>query len=77
MSSNGRLVVPASIQKALDLKDGVAVSMTVKGTELVMENAIIRARRARDHLLHVMTDNGRSMVDDLMEERRAAAAKGD
>jgi AbrB family looped-hinge helix DNA binding protein len=78
MSSNGRIVIPADVRQVLGLTDGSTVVFTLVDGKVEIESAVVRARRARDKLASLLIDKpGISMADELIAERRAAAAKGD
>ncbi|HTZ97952.1 MAG TPA: AbrB/MazE/SpoVT family DNA-binding domain-containing protein [Terriglobales bacterium] len=74
MNENGRIVIPASFRKALDLNPGDEVVLRIEDDELrisTMKQRIERARRlVRRHL-----KPGTSLVDELISERREAARR--
>lgn len=74
MNENGRIVIPASFRKALDLNPGDEVVLRIEDDELrvsTMKQRIERARRlVRRHL-----KPGTSLVDELIAERREAARR--
>ena len=72
MGKQGRLVIPADVRAALGLAAGDRLHLQVEGSVLVLERpadalADLRAL-ARD------VPRSRSLVDELLAERRAAAA---
>ena len=75
VSEGGRVVVPVEIRKALGIKDGDTVLW-----ELVDGDARLTTRRARLEQARKLfqqyfpKQKGRSMVADLIAERRAEAA---
>ena len=72
MGRQGRLVIPAEARKALGLVSGDRLHLHVAGDRLVLErpeHAVAELRR-----LGTTIPPGRSLVDELLAERRAAAA---
>ena len=68
----GRLVIPAGIRAALGLVPGAQLELRVDGDKLIMqrpESAVAALRR-----LGASIPSGRSLVDELLAERRLAAA---
>ncbi|WP_420910695.1 AbrB/MazE/SpoVT family DNA-binding domain-containing protein [Qipengyuania spongiae] len=76
LAAGGRLVVPATLREALGVKPGDQLFMKVADGMLQVwsqQQAIIRAQaRLRD-----LTGGKRSLVDELLAERRAEAAGED
>lgn len=74
VNENGRIVIPASFRKALDINIGDEVVLRIEDDELrvsTMKRRIERARRlVRRHL-----KAGTSLVDELISERREAARR--
>lgn len=74
MSEGGRVVIPAAIRKALELKEGDTVLW-----ELVDGGARLTTRRERlrraQELVRRYVPEGVSLVDELIAERRAEAAR--
>lgn len=74
LSQEGRVLIPASIRHALGLKAGDALILSTDKGEL-------RLRRRQDGLrqlqqrLKRLREPGNSAVEELLRERRAAAAK--
>jgi AbrB family looped-hinge helix DNA binding protein len=72
VNENGRVVIPASFRKALGIQVGDEVVLRLEDDELritTQQRRIERAqRRARRYL-----KPGRSLVDELLAERREAA----
>lgn len=68
----GRLVIPAAVRAALDLSPGDRLHLRVVGRRLVLEqpeDAVAELRR-----LGAGIAKDRSLVDELLSERRVAAA---
>lgn len=74
IGEGGRIVIPAEIRKELDFNVGDKVMLRVVDGELrvcTVAQAIRRAQEiARTHI-----PPGRSLVDELIAERRAEAAR--
>lgn len=72
MGQQGRLVIPAEIRAALGLAPGDRLHLSVSGDRLVLErpqDAVTQLRR-----LGAAVAPGRSLVEELLADRRAAAA---
>ncbi len=72
LGQQGRLVIPANVRTVLGLAPGDQLHLHVAGSRLVLE----RQRDAVDELRSFAKDvpKSRSFVDELLSERRAAAA---
>lgn len=72
LGKQGRLVIPAEVRVALGLAPGDQLHLHVAGTRLVLE----RPQDAVDQLraLAKNVSKSRSLVDELLAERRLAAA---
>ncbi len=73
VGAQGRLVIPAALRKALDLKPGDRLVARQEGDALVLERREAIERRLQDRFRHIPKDI--SLVDELIAERRAEAAK--
>ncbi len=72
LGQQGRLVIPAQVRTALGLAPGDQLHLHVAGSRLVLE----RQRNAVDEL-RALAENvpkSRSFVEELLAERRVAAA---
>jgi antitoxin PrlF len=72
LGQQGRLVIPAEIRKALGLAPGDRLHLRVAAGRLVLErpqDAVSALRR-----LGAAVPPGRSLVEELLAERRAEAA---
>lgn len=72
LGKQGRLVVPAAVRAALGLKPGDHLHLHVSGRRLVLQSQENALAELRDLGRHVST--ARSLVDELLIERRRAAA---
>lgn len=72
LGQQGRLVIPADVRNALGLSAGDRLHLHVTGQRLVLE----RQEDAAAELRGLASDvpRTRSLVDELLAERRAAAA---
>ena len=76
MSHNGRVVIPASIRKALGINVGDEVLLRIRDDELritTQQGRIQRAQRRARRYLKADT----SLVDELLAERRGEAANNE
>jgi AbrB family looped-hinge helix DNA binding protein len=72
MGPQGRVVIPADMRRALGLTEGSVLTAVVEGEgRLVLEDRRALVARLRGSWA---ADDGRSMVDELLEDRRAEAA---
>ena len=74
LNENGRLVIPASFRKALEIKPGDEVILRLEEGELRMTTLRQRIARAQRNVRKYVKP-GVSLVDELIAERRAAARK--
>lgn len=76
VGDRGRLVLPASVRRDLGLKKGDRVSLIVGSNgEMRIVSWREAARRARGMYAHLAP--GRSLVDELIAERREEARRED
>lgn len=73
VGAQGRLVIPAALRKALDLKPGDRLVARQEGDALVLERREAIEKRLQDRFRHIPKEV--SLVDELIAERRAEAAK--
>jgi AbrB family looped-hinge helix DNA binding protein len=72
VNENGRVVIPASFRKALGIKAGDEVVLRIEDNELriiTLKRHLERAQR----LIRKHVKEGRSLVDELIAERRESA----
>lgn len=75
IGSGGRLVIPATYRKALDLKTGDEVVLNLEEREI----RIISTRQAvnqAQRLVRRYVPKGRNLSEELIRERREEAARG-
>jgi AbrB family looped-hinge helix DNA binding protein len=72
IGEKGRLVIPAVIREALDLKPGDTVDMYIENHELHLSTRWNRMKRAQERAQKLIKP-GRSIVDEFLAERRAEA----
>lgn len=73
MNTQGRVVIPAAIRKELDLEGPVDLLFRLEGGVLTVET-VDDAVSAVQQLVARHVEPGRSLVDELIAERRAEAA---
>jgi AbrB family looped-hinge helix DNA binding protein len=74
INENGRVVIPASIRKALGIRNGDEIVLRVEENELRITTLKSRLARAQKHLAPYLK-KGSSMSDELIAERRAASRR--
>lgn len=74
MGQQGRVVIPAAVRGALGLKPGDELRLRVESGRIVIERPVdaVAALKALGAQIPV----GRSLVDELLEDRRAEATRG-
>ncbi|MBI4282392.1 MAG: AbrB/MazE/SpoVT family DNA-binding domain-containing protein [Chloroflexi bacterium] len=75
MGDGGRIVIPAEYRKVLGLKPGDEVVLSLREGEvwlLTPKRAIQRAQT----LVRLYVPKSRSLVEELLQERRDEAARG-
>lgn len=75
LSEGGRVVIPAEIRRELHLREGEVVCFELLGNgEVRLMSKSQRLQRAREAFLNRLpTQPGRSLAEELIAERRAAA----
>lgn len=74
MGDNGRIVIPASYRKALGLSPGDEIVLRLADGEVRLMSRATAVKRAQE-LVRRYSPEGRSVVDELIAERRAEAAR--
>lgn len=75
LGQQGRLVIPAEVRTALGLSPGEQLHLRIVGHSLVLERPQDAAGELRG--LAAGVPRTRSLVDELLQERRLAAAAGE
>ena len=75
LGSQGRLVIPAALRKALNLKPGDRLIARKVGDSLVLERRETIEKRLWVMFSHIPKEV--SLVDELIAERRAEARRED
>jgi len=73
LGAQGRVVIPAALRKALHLEKGDRLVARKVGDSLVLERREAIEKRLMDRFRHIPEEV--SLVDELIAERRAEAAK--
>jgi AbrB family looped-hinge helix DNA binding protein len=73
LGPQGRLVIPAKLRRALHLKTGDCLLVRQDGESIVLERQNVVERRLRARFSHI--PDKISLVDELLAERRADAAR--
>lgn len=74
VNENGRIVIPAAMRKALNVKAGDELLLHVEDGELRATTRMQRIRKAQE-LVRRYIPEGVSLVDELIAERRDAAKR--
>ena len=74
MIDGGKLVVPAAMRRALGMKPGDTLLVEVSDGELHVRTTERAFEKARD-ILRRYVPEGVSLVDELIADRRAEAAR--
>ena len=72
IGAQGRLVIPAALRKALQLKPGDRLLARTVGDSLVLERREAVERRLQERFRHIPEHV--SLADELIADRRAEAA---
>ena len=74
INENGRVVIPASFREALGIQPGDELVLRLQEDELRITTLKHRLERAR-RLVRKHVRPGRSLVDELISERREASRR--
>jgi AbrB family looped-hinge helix DNA binding protein len=74
LAANGRVVIPAAMRAALGLKDGSRLVARLEDGAIILEPIEASVRRAQALVAAHANPRG-GLVEDLIAERRAAAAR--
>ena len=73
LGAKGRVVLPASIRRALGLEEGAELLARIEGEGIVLEPRGVALRRLRSFFASVPA--GTDLVDEILGERRREAAR--
>jgi AbrB family looped-hinge helix DNA binding protein len=73
LGAQGRLVIPAHLRKALDLKPGERLLARREGESIVLERRSSLVKRLQERFAHIPSEV--SLADELIAERRAEAER--
>ena len=73
LDSDGRIVLPAVVRRALGLRPGDQLIIDVEGQEIRLVTVAEAARRAQE-LVRCYVDPGESLAESLVAERRRESA---
>ncbi|MGK2964441.1 MAG: AbrB/MazE/SpoVT family DNA-binding domain-containing protein, partial [Tepidiformaceae bacterium] len=73
VGKQGRIVVPSEIRKEMGLADGDVLIARLRDGRVVLEREQALLERARRSFAHLPSE--RSLVDELLAERQAEAAR--
>ncbi|WP_456414938.1 AbrB/MazE/SpoVT family DNA-binding domain-containing protein [Thiolapillus sp.] len=73
VGAQGRVVIPAALRKAMNLKPGERLVARIEGNRLVLERREAIARRLQNRFSHIPGDV--RLADELIEERREEARR--
>lgn len=74
LGANGRVVIPAAVRRALGVTEGDDLSLALVDDELRVTTIRAAVRRAQ-RLMAQRVAGDRSLADELIAERRAAAVE--
>jgi AbrB family looped-hinge helix DNA binding protein len=69
----GRILIPAKLRKEMQVAPGDAVVLETRGDELHLRTYRKAIREAQAIIAKYLPDRDRSLVDELIEERRREA----
>ena len=72
--SSGRAVIPAALRLQLDIKDGDQLIWSVRDGDLVATTRRAQLSKAQALFQKLIPKNSPSLADELIAERRKAAA---
>jgi AbrB family looped-hinge helix DNA binding protein len=75
VAPGGRIVIPGAFRKALSLSVGDDLMVEMKDGELRVRPLQAAIRQAQEMVRSYIPDPDRSLVDELIAERRAEAAR--
>jgi AbrB family looped-hinge helix DNA binding protein len=72
--AGGKIVIPAELRRALGVKDGDTLIIDQEDGRLIIQTYSAMVRRVQDSIREYVPQ-GVSLVDELIADRRAEAAK--
>jgi AbrB family looped-hinge helix DNA binding protein len=75
VSANGRIVIPADVRARLGIEDGSKILLEETEDGLMLTTLAQRIRKLQRHYAELTKDSPPFTVDDMIRERRAAAAQ--
>ena len=75
IDKGGRILIPARLRKELGVEPGDPVVLETQGAELHMRSYRKAIEEAQAIIAKYIPDRDRSLVDELIEERRRAAER--
>jgi AbrB family looped-hinge helix DNA binding protein len=78
-TSDGRVTIPVQVRRAAGIEPGQTLVVYVEGGRVVIEERAHLLARLQDEAIRAATEAGQigSVVDELIAERRAEAARED
>jgi AbrB family looped-hinge helix DNA binding protein len=74
INDDGRVLVPAAMRKALGIRPGQTVTLTLEDDAIRLSTVQRQVRRAQQQLRRYLPE-GTSLVDELLSERRREARR--
>jgi AbrB family looped-hinge helix DNA binding protein len=74
LDRHGRVVIPAAYRRALGLHEGDEVTVQLEDGSVRISTRAEAIKRAQELVTRRTAGTGRSLVDELLAERRAEAA---
>jgi len=75
IAPGGRVVIPAAFRKALGVEVGDSVVIELKDDELRLRSRQAAIKKVQAMVRNCLPDDGRSLADELIAERREEAAR--
>ena len=75
IDKGGRILIPAKLRKELGIRPGDPVVLEIQGSELHLRSYRKAIEEAQAIIAKYIPDRDRSLVDELIEERRRAAER--
>jgi len=75
IAPGGRVVIPVAFRKALGVEVGDSVVIELKDDELRLRSRQAAIKKVQAMVRNCLPDDGRSLADELIAERREEAAR--